>query len=426
MSKFFLPLIKENPKEAKIISHTLMLKSGMIKQVASGIYSWLPLGLMVLKNIEEIVRKNLNKAGCVEMLMPCIQPASFWIESGRYDSYGAEMLRIKDRHDNQLLFGPTAEDLITDIFRSSIKTYKELPKNLYQIQWKFRDEIRPRFGVMRGREFCMKDAYSFDIDKDSALKTYNLMYQTYHQIFEDLGLKAVAVNAETGPIGGDYSHEFQILADTGESTIYYDALIEEEKDLDKRKTFYACAEEKHIPENCLVPSERLKIKKGIEVGHIFYIGTKYSHSMKAYVASKDGSLIPVEMGCYGIGVSRLVGAIIEASHDAKGIIWPWSVAPFHISIININVNSDVCCAASLEVYRQLTNLGFRVLLDDKDQSVGSKFATHDLIGSPWQIVVSNKNIETKEFELRERVTAGVHNLSIESIINLLSTNKVSI
>jgi prolyl-tRNA synthetase len=420
MSQFFLPLIKETPKEAKIISHILMLKSGMIKQAASGIYSWLPLGLMVLKNVENIVRKNLNQAGCIEMLMPCIQPASFWIESGRYDAYGPEMLRIRDRHDHELIFGPTAEDLITDIFRGSIKTYKELPKNLYQIQWKFRDEIRPRFGVMRGREFYMKDAYSFDVDKANALQTYNLMYQTYYQIFQDLGLKAIAVSAETGPIGGDYSHEFQILADTGENTVYYDALLDEEQDLQKRKTFYASAEEKHTPETCPVPPERLKVKKGIEVGHIFYIGTKYSESMKAYVADKSGSSIPVEMGCYGIGVSRIVGAIIEASHDEKGIIWPWSVTPFHVSIVNISTNNDACNTFAFEIYQKLTNAGLKVLLDDKVQSAGSKFVTHDLIGIPWQIIISSKNLDSSELEIKERATGKVLNLTLEAFLNILS------
>ncbi len=419
-SNFFLPLIKETPREAQTASHVLMLKSGMIRQAVAGIYTWLPLGLMALKNIEQIVRVQLNKAGCIEMLMPCVQPASFWIESGRFDSYGAEMLRMQDRHNNQLLFGPTAEDLVTDIFRNSIKSYKDLPKNLYQIQWKFRDEIRPRFGVMRGREFLMKDAYSFDIDKTSALKTYNLMYQTYYQIFDALSLKAIAVSAETGPIGGDYSHEFQILADTGESTIYYDALIEDEPNALKRQSLYAVAEEKHDPKTCTVPQERLKTKKGIEVGHIFYIGQKYSRSMNAYVADKTGSQIPVEMGCYGIGVSRLVGAIIEANHDSKGIIWPWQIAPFQVSIINISTSSDDACTAAFNLYQALINLGIRVILDDKDQSAGSKFATHDLIGSPWQIIVSVKNIAANQLEIKQRSNGNVTYLSSDETINFFT------
>jgi prolyl-tRNA synthetase len=420
MSRFFLPLIKETPKEAKISSHILMLKSGMIKQATSGIYTWLPLGLIALKNVEQIVRRNLEKAGCIEMMMPCIQPASFWIESGRYDDYGAEMLRIKDRHQIDLLFGPTAEDLITDIVRSSIKSYKDLPKNLYQIQWKFRDEIRPRFGVMRGREFYMNDAYSFDVDKQSSLLTYDLMYLTYHRIFNDLELKAVAVNADTGPIGGNYSHEFQILADTGESIIYYDALLEEEQDPQRRKDFYAAAQEKHAPELCDVPPERLKVKRGIEVGHIFYLGTKYSVAMNAYIANKEGSLSPMEMGCYGIGVSRLVGAIIEANHDQKGIIWPMSVAPFQISIINIHTDSQQCCLTALNIYEQLINIGFRVLLDDTDRRPGVKFSSADLIGSPWQIVVSNSTLSDQRFELKERRSGIILSLSLQEIINKLA------
>ena len=417
MSNFFLPLIKETPKEAKIVSHALMLKSGMIKQAASGIYSWLPLGLMVLENIERIITKHMDSAGAHKMLMPCVQPASFWIESGRYDAYGDEMLRIRDRHDTELLFGPTAEDLVTNIFRSSIKSYKDLPKNLYQIQWKFRDEIRPRFGVMRGREFLMKDAYSFDLDKDQAIASYNLMYQTYHHIFNDLGLKAVAVNAETGPIGGNYSHEFQVLAATGESTIYYDQLIEEEPDLLKRQNFYASSQEKHDPDSCQVPPERLRVTKGIEVGHIFYIGTKYSESMEAYVSDNSGGQIAVHMGCYGIGVSRLVAAIIEASSDDKGIVWPFSVAPFHISIINITTNNPQCCQSALEFYELLKARGLRVLLDDKQTSSGSKFATHDLIGSPWQIIISAKAIEAATFELKNRASGKCLQLSRHELLS---------
>jgi prolyl-tRNA synthetase len=424
LSRFFLPLIKETPKEAKIASHILMLKSGMIRQAASGIYTWLPLGFMALKNVEQIVRRNLDKAGCIEMLMPCVQPASFWIESGRYDDYGAEMLRIKDRHDNDLLFGPTAEELITDIFRSSIKSYKDLPKSLYQIQWKFRDEIRPRFGVMRGREFYMNDTYSFDIDKQSSLLTYDLIYQAYHQIFHDLDLKVVAVSADTGPIGGDYSHEFQVLADTGESTIYYDALLEEETDLQKRKAFYAAAQEKHVAELCNVPAERLKVKRGIEVGHIFYLGTKYSVAMNAYVSSKEGALVPVEMGCYGIGVSRLLGAIIQANHDDKGIIWPYSVAPFQIIIINLHPNLPSSCRAAFDAYEKLTSLGFRVLLDDTDRRSGVKFGSADLIGAPWQIIISNNILLSEEFELakfevKERRSGAILHLSLAEIINKL-------
>jgi len=419
LSKFFLPLIKEQPKEASIISHSLMLRAGLVTQAASGIYTWLPLGLKVLDKVNQIIKKNLDQVGCLELLMPCIQPADLWNESGRFDAYGKELLRIKDRHNNDLLFSPTAEELVTDIFRKAIKSYKDLPKILYQTQWKFRDEIRPRFGVMRAREFYMKDAYSFDLDKASALKTYDLMYDTYYKIFSDLGLRAVAVKADSGPIGGDCSHEFHVLANTGESTIYYDARLEEETDLQKRKELYAVTDEKHVEGTC--KEEYLRSKKGIEVGHVFYIGAeKYAEKMKAFVTNKEGQNIPAHMGCYGIGISRLIGAIIEASHDSKGIIWPKQVAPFDVSIINIHPNSHEANKAAFDFYNKLQKLGFSVLLDDKDQSAGSKFATHDLIGIPSHVIISEKMIQSGKFELKDRATDQITLLSFEEILNNLS------
>jgi len=419
LSKFFLPLIKEQPKEASIISHSLMLRAGLVTQAASGIYTWLPLGLKVLDKVNQIIKRNLDQVGCLELLMPCIQPADLWNESGRFDAYGKELLRIKDRHDNDLLFSPTAEELVTDIFRKAIKSYKDLPKILYQTQWKFRDEIRPRFGIMRAREFYMKDAYSFDLDKAGALKTYDLMYDTYYKIYNDLGLKAVAVKADSGPIGGDYSHEFHILANTGESTIYYDSRLEEETNLEKRKKLYAVTDEKHIEGEC--QPEYLKSKKGIEVGHVFYIGAeKYAEKMKAFVTNKEGHNTPVHMGCYGIGISRLVGAIIEASHDSKGIIWPKQVAPFDLSLINIHPNSHETTKVAFDLYNKLQKLGFTVLMDDKDQSAGAKFATHDLIGIPWQIIISEKMLQSGQFELKDRTTGQISPLSLDEIINKLS------
>lgn len=412
LSEYFLPVLKENPSEAKVTSHLLMLRAGMIRQQSSGLYSWLPLGLKVLKNIEEIVRFNMHAVGGIELLMPCIQPSDLWLESGRYDDYGKEMLRIKDRHDNDLLFGPTNEEVITDIFRNNIKSYKDLPKNLYHIQWKFRDEIRPRFGVMRGREFLMKDAYTFDIDEESAIKAYNRMYLAYIQIFRDLGVPAIPVQAESGAIGGNLSHEFHIIADTGESAIYYDKKFEilaEDSvlNLDLLRSLYAAADEKHDPKTCPITGDALVSRRGIEVGHIFYFGTKYSKPMNASVTNTRGELVNVEMGAYGVGISRLVAAIIEASHDEKGIVWPDSVAPFKVSILNLDVNNSLCKSASEEIYQTFCYHNIDILYDDTDARPGQKFATHDLIGSPWQIIVGSKNISTGMVELKHRKTGEV-------------------
>ncbi|MCC8371882.1 MAG: proline--tRNA ligase [Rickettsia endosymbiont of Pseudomimeciton antennatum] len=422
LSKYFLPVLKEEPVEAQVVSHRLMLRSGMIRQQSAGIYSWLPMGLKALKNVENIVRLNMNKVGAIEILMPCIQPASLWMESGRFENYGKEMLKFQDRHDNTLLFGPTNEDMVTDIFRNNIQSYKDLPKNLYHIQWKFRDEIRPRFGVMRGREFLMKDAYSFDIDQISAIKTYNQIYLAYMQTFRDMGLMVIPVLADNGSIGGNLSHEFHILADNGESTIFYDkkflSLTEQESlDIEKLQSLYAAAEEKHDPDKCLLSEDNLASSKGIEVGHIFYIGIKYSKAMNALVNGNDGSLVPVEMSSYGIGISRLLAAIIESSHDDKGIIWSPNIAPFMVSILNLNLLDSKCNELSQNLYDQFVASKIEVLYDDTNERAGKKFATHDLIGSPYQIIIGSKNSGNNVVELKDRKTGKIEELAVENVID---------
>ena len=430
LSRYFLPIIKENPQEAQIVSHRLMLRAGMIRQASAGIYSWLPLGLKVLRKIEAIVREEQDRAGAIELLMPTIQSADLWRESGRYNDYGEEMLRIVDRHKRDMLYGPTNEELITDIFRTTVKSYRDLPKNLYHIQWKFRDEIRPRFGVMRGREFLMKDAYSFDLDYAGARRSYNSMYMAYLRTFARLGLVAIPVRADSGAIGGDLSHEFQILAQTGESDIYYDAGIEEislnklmgegadfEKTVTHLQSLYAAEQEKHDAKACPVPPARLKHAKGIEVGHIFYFGTKYSKAMNAKVTGPDGADITVEMGSYGIGVSRLVGAIIEASHDDAGIIWPEAVAPFNVGLINLRANKAACVTACDDLYAKLQNAGIDALYDDTDESAGAKFATCDLIGLPWQLVVGPRGLESGVVELKNRRSGEKQELSPDAALN---------
>ena len=432
MSQFFLPVLKDTPAEAQIVSHRLMLRAGMIRQSSAGIYSWLPLGHRVLKKIEQIVREEQNAAGGQELLMPTIQPADLWRESGRYDDYGQEMLRITDRHDRDMLFGPTNEELITDIFRGSVRSYRQLPLNLYHIQWKFRDEVRPRFGIMRGREFLMKDAYSFDLNAEAARHAYNKMFLAYLRTYERLGLKAIPMQADTGPIGGDMSHEFIILADTGESEVYChadyldfeapDAAVSYDDDLSsviEHWTFrYAATDEKHdparfeaeVPEDCRIAT------RGIEVGHIFYFGDKYSKSMGATVMNAEGVEVPVEMGCYGIGVSRLVGAIIEASHDDDGIIWPASVAPFDVGLINLKVGDDACDGAVADIYEKLGKAGVDVLADDTDGRAGGKFATMDLIGLPWQIIVGPRGVKSGVVEIKERRTGERQELSLDAAI----------
>ncbi len=430
LSRYFLPVLRETPKEAEILSHKLMLRAAMVRQSAAGIYSWLPLGLRVLKKIENIVREEQNRAGAVELLMPTIQSADLWRESGRYEAYGKEMLRITDRHERDMLFGPTAEEVITTIFRDSIRSYKDLPRNLYNIQWKFRDEIRPRFGVMRGREFLMKDAYSFDLTKENARAAYRRMFVAYLRTFARLGLRSVPMQADTGPIGGDLSHEFIILAETGESQVFcHKDLIEGEippphtdfqGDLtpifDKWTSLYAATEEKHEPARfeTEVPEDKRISARGIEVGHIFYFGTKYSEPMGCRVQGPDGQQVTLEMGSYGIGVSRLVGAIIEASHDDAGIVWPVPVAPFEVAVINLKVGDEATDKAALDVKARLESAGIDVLYDDTDDRAGAKFATMDLIGIPYQIIVGPKGVKAGEIEIKDRKTGARETLPIEA------------
>ena len=431
LSKYFLPIVKDTPKDAQIISHRLMLRSGMIKQDAAGIYSWLPLGLKVLKKISSIITEEQNNAGAHEILMPTIQSADLWKESGRYDDYGLEMLRIKDRHERDILYGPTNEEMITDIFRSSIKSYRSLPLNLYQIQWKFRDEIRPRFGVMRGREFLMKDAYSFDLDKEKSFISYNKMFISYLKIFKKIGLTAIPMQADTGPIGGDKSHEFIILADTGESKVFCDKKwqnlnikldkISYEENLqpivDKFTSLYAATDEKHDPS--LIKKSDLLETRGIEVGHIFHFGTKYSNAMGAKVVMSDGNLTPVYMGSYGIGVSRLVGAIIESSHDQDGIKWPKPVAPFDVVVINLSVGNDKCDEMASRVYNMLKTNGKDILYDDSKESAGSKLASMDLIGIPYQIIIGPRLAKDDKFEIKNRLSNEKNIVSFDRIFEFI-------
>ena len=434
LSTFFMPTLKETPTEAQIVSHRLMLRAGMIRQTSAGIYAWLPLGHRVLKKIEQIVREEQDAAGAQELLMPTIQSAELWKESGRYDDYGKEMLRITDRHDREMLFGPTNEEMITDIFRAFVRSYRQLPLNLYHIQWKFRDEIRPRFGVMRGREFLMKDAYSFDIDPASARRSYQKMFLAYLRTFARMGLKAIPMRADTGPIGGDLSHEFIILAETGESGVFchkdwltLDVLQNApgfDEDLqpffDQYTSIYAATDEKHEPGNCPVPESELVSARGIEVGHIFNFGTKYSKPMNAVVAGPNGEPVPVEMGSYGIGVSRLMGAIIEASHDDNGIIWPDSVAPFNVGLVNLKVGDAETDRVCQELYFKLRANGLDVLYDDRDERPGVKFADMDLIGVPWQLVVGPRGLKNGVVELKRRATGEKQELSVESALEKLT------
>ena len=426
LTQYFLPVLKENPKEAQIVSHRLMLRAGMIQQSSAGIYSWLPLGLKVLDKIEQIVREEQNAAGAHEIKMPTIQPAELWQESGRYDDYGLEMLRIKDRHDRDMLYGPTNEEQVTDICRTHLKSYKSLPLNLYHIQWKFRDEVRPRFGVMRGREFLMKDAYSFDLTKQDARQAYNRMFVAYLKTFARLGLTAIPMEADTGPIGGDLSHEFIILADTGESGVFFHkdweqtnlvAEINYDEDLqpvvDRFTSLYAKTDETHDPDTCPVAEGDLLTRRGIEVGHIFYFGTKYSAKMGATVSSPDGEMTELHMGSYGVGVSRLVGAIIEASHDEKGIIWPASISPFDAGIVNLKPGHEGTDKVTETVYAKCRTAGFDVLLDDSSDSAGAKLASMDLIGLPWQIVAGPRSVDRGVVELKNRQTGETEEVGLD-------------
>lgn len=435
LSKFYLPLLKETPSEAQIISHQLTLRAGMVRQQIAGVYAWLPLGFRVLQKIERIVREEQDRAGAVEMLMPTIQPADLWRESGRYEAYGKEMLRIKDRADRDMLFGPTNEEMITEIFRAGVRSYRDLPKLLYHIQWKFRDEVRPRFGVMRGREFLMKDSYSFDADAESARKSYNKMFVSYLRTFARMGLTSIPMRAETGPIGGDLSHEFIILADTGESAVYCDRRLldletpgadtDYDGDLqpviDRYTSFYAATEEKHDAaefEAKVAKGDRIAAR-GIEVGHIFYFGDKYSKPMGASITGADGKERPVEMGSYGVGVSRLVGALIEAHHDESGCKWPMSVAPFHVGVVNLKQGEAATDAACAKAYDALSAAGVEVLYDDSAARPGEKFARMDLIGLPFQLIVGPRGLEAGKVEVKRRSDGHRDEVSLDAAIDML-------
>ncbi len=436
LTKFFLPVLKENPKEAEIISHIYMLRAGMIQQSASGIYSWLPLGKIVLEKITEICRQEMIKAGANEILMPTLQSAEIWKESGRYEDYGKEMLRIKDRNNRNLLYGPTNEELVTEIFRTHINSYKELPLNLFHIQWKFRDELRPRFGVMRGREFLMKDAYSFDINYNNSIKSYNIMFIAYMQLFKKMGLKAIPMKADTGPIGGDLSHEFIILADTGESEVYVDKQLlniegsflninyndDLQEEVNKFTSLYAATEEKHDASNFDNKNTLIKTR-GIEVGHIFHFGQKYSLPMRANITDRVGENIPVFMGSYGVGLSRLVGAVIEANHDQKGIIWPKEVTPWDYNIINLKCGDIDCDKICLELYNVMNNNASKVLYDDTDERAGAKLARADLIGLPYQIIIGPKGIKDQIYDLKFRKSGNISRLSYDELLNFVQTNQ---
>ena len=433
LSRYFLPLLKETPGDAQIVSHQLMLRAGLIRQTAAGIYAWLPLGLRVLRKIEAIVRAEQDRAGAVEVLMPTIQAAELWKQSGRYDAYGPEMLRITDRHDREMLFSPTAEELFATVFQNGARSYRDLPKMLYQSQWKFRDEVRPRFGVMRGREFLMKDAYSFDVDFDSARHSYNRMFIAYLRTFAAMGLHAIPMRADTGPIGGDLSHEFIVLAATGESEVFYhcnwEAARSTKIDADDAtalaayvaalNTDYAATDEKRDVAAEVAAGDALKQSRGIEVGQIFYFGDKYTKALGITVQGRDGTPVTPLMGSYGIGVSRLMGAIIEASHDEDGIIWPEAVAPYKVGLINLRADDAACAAAADNLYMQLETAGVEVLYDDRDERGGAKFAAMDLIGLPWQLVVGPMGVAAGTVELKRRGGGAREELSVESALERL-------
>lgn len=437
LSQAFLPVLKESPSDAQIVSHKLMLRAGLIRQVAAGIYAWLPLGWRVLRKIEQIVREEQDRAGCIEMLMPTIQPAELWRESGRYDAYGPEMLRIRDRHDREMLYGPTNEEMLTALFRDDVKSYRDLPRILYHIQWKFRDEVRPRFGVMRGREFLMKDAYSFDLDEAGARHSYYTQLLAYLRTFKRMGIKAVPMKAASGPIGGDLSHEFIVLAPTGESEVFYDSRFEDmdwEREglaygdvgglkalFDEVSGTYAATDETHDETRWAeVSKDRQRQGRGIEVGHIFYFGTKYSDAMGLRVSGRDGDMVTPHMGSYGIGVSRLVGAIIEASHDEAGIVWPEAVAPWKVGIVTMRGDDQASIQAAEGLYRRLTAAGVETLYDDRDERGGAKLAGMDVMGLPWQVIIGPRGLANGVVELKNRRTGEREELSIESALARLA------
>ncbi len=437
LSRYFLPTSKETPQEAQIASHRYMLRAGMIRQASAGIYSWLPLGFRVLKKIEQIVREEQDRSGAHEMLMPTIQSADLWRQSGRYDDYGKEMLRITDRHDRDMLYGPTNEEVITEICSAHVRSYRDLPLNLYHIQWKFRDEVRPRFGVMRGREFFMKDAYSFDLDAEAGRTAYNKMFVAYLRTFARMGLRAIPMLADTGPIGGDMSHEFIILAETGESDVFchrdfleYDVLGDEidfespaalQGVVDRWTSLYAATDEKH--DQALfereVPADQRVTARGIEVGHIFYFGDKYSEPLGAKVATPDGNEVPLQMGSYGIGVSRLVGGIIEACHDEDGIVWPDSVAPFQVGLINLRQGDAGCDAACEDLFGRLAAADVEVLYDDREERAGVKFSDMELIGLPWQIVIGPRGLEKGVVEVKRRAEGEREEMDVAAALDRL-------
>jgi prolyl-tRNA synthetase len=435
LSQYFLPVLREIPSEAEIASHKLMLRAGMIRQASAGIYTWLPLGFQVLTKVEQIVREEQNRAGAIELLMPTLQQAELWRESGRYDAYGPEMLRFKDRHEREMLYGPTNEELITQVFRGGARSYRDLPRLLYHIQWKFRDEIRPRFGVMRGREFLMKDAYSFDLTVEAARHAYNRMFVAYLRTFARMGLKSIPMVAETGPIGGDLSHEFIILADTGESQVFCNAdLIETPippADVDfggdltryiaPWTRHYAATDDKHDETRFAaeVPQSKRVTARGVEIGHIFFFGTKYSEPMGCRVQGPDGTMVTLQMGSYGIGVSRLPAAIIEASHDDAGIVWPVPVAPFEVGLVNLKAGDKATDGACESLYGQLQNAGVSVLYDDTQERPGGKFATMDLIGLPFQLIVGPKGLKDGEVEMKDRKSGARSTATPEAAVKRL-------
>ena len=436
-SRAFLPVLKESPADAQIVSHKLMLRAGLVRQTAAGIYAWLPLGFRVLKKIEQIVREEQDRSGAQEMLMPTLQSAELWRTSGRYDAYGPEMLRIRDRHEREMLYGPTNEEMITVLFRDEVKSYRDLPRTLYHIQWKFRDEVRPRFGVMRGREFLMKDAYSFDLDEAGARQSYYRQMLAYLRTFQRLGIRAVPMKAASGPIGGDLSHEFIVLAPTGESEVFYDAAYDEfdwqQSDLDYQdeagleglfgrvNSTYAATDETHDEVRwSSVGEDRRRTGRGIEVGHIFYFGQKYSEPMGLKVSGQDGTPVFPHMGSYGVGVSRLVGAIIEASHDEAGIVWPEAVAPWRVGLVTMRADDEPSSAAAERVYEQLNSSGIETLYDDREERGGVKLGSMDLIGLPWQLIIGPRGIASGTVELKRRSTGEREELSLESALARLT------
>jgi prolyl-tRNA synthetase len=425
LSQYFLPTLKETPSEAQVASHRLMLRAGMICQDTVGIYSWLPFGLKVLQKVEQVIREEQDKIGCQEVLMPLFQNRELWKESGRDDAYGKEMLRIQDRHEREMVFAPSSEDVVHDLFRRHLKSYRDLPKCLYQIHWKFRDEVRPRFGIMRGREFLMKDGYSFDLDTQAARETYKNILRSYLVIFKRLGLVALPMRADTGPVGGDLSHEFHVIAQTGESGIFYDKKYDllkehiESVEVEELLQLYASTDELHDPAKCPVSLSELKEARGIEVGHIFYYGNKYTKAMNITVMGPEGQPIYPEGGCYGIGVSRVVGALIEANHDDRGIIWPEVVSPFLVGLINLKVKDSSVSLLCDKLYVQLAQAGISILYDDRDEGAGFKFSNMDLIGLPWQLIVGPRSISNQTVELKNRRTNQVHTVPIDSVLSFL-------